>query len=65
MLPCKAGSDSAIVITKQMYVCADVRTNADVERILCRLCIEEETVGTESYLKQDEVCEQWLSHKLL
>jgi len=61
--PRKAGGDNAIVVTKQLCVCADGRTNADGESIVCRLCIEEDTVGSESYLKQDEVCELWLSHK--
>jgi len=37
-------------------VCADCRTNADGGTIICRLCVEEDTVGDESYLKQDEVC---------
>jgi len=32
------------------------RTNTDEGGIVCRMCIEEDTVGEESYLKQDEVC---------
>jgi len=30
--------------------------NGAESSIVCRLCIEEDTVGEESYLKQDEVC---------
>lgn len=42
-------------------VFVDCRTNAAESSIVCRLCIEEDTVGEESYLKQDEVCEYTLS----
>jgi len=38
-------------------VCGDYRSTADGSSIICQLCVEEDTVGDESYLKQDEVCE--------
>jgi len=40
-----------------VIVVVDCRTNNAEVVIVCRLCIEEETVGDESYLKQDEVCD--------
>ena len=39
-----------------MIVTVDCRTNEAGSSIVCRLCVEEDTVADESYLKQDEVC---------
>jgi len=42
-------------------MCVECSSNTG-DVIICRLCIEEDTVGEESYLKQDEVREYSSPH---
>jgi len=48
--------DKNFVFHSELDACVVCSSNTDGAPIVCQLCVEEETVGEESYLKQDEVC---------